>query len=170
MASGAGKFAALILLILNVILYFVVISISAWAANHGIERSHETASVLSPPTRIFPIYYPFGNMATGFVVILSLLAGVVGFTTSITGIQNVVQYDAPNLYAAAASSLITWLLTLLAMGFSCKEIDLGWTDGNLRTLEVMLIILSGTQLLCTGAIHAGVEQVSAADRMYGGRV
>lgn len=74
------------------------------------------ASVLYPPARIFPIYYPFGNLATGFVVIFSLIAGVVGFTTSITGVTNVLQWNAPNLNAAAASSLISWLLTLLAMG------------------------------------------------------
>lgn len=55
-------------------------------------------------------------MATGYVVIMSLLAGVVGFTTSVSGINNVLQWDTPNLHAAAASSLVTWLLTLLAMG------------------------------------------------------
>ncbi|KAL2469972.1 AWPM-19-like family protein [Abeliophyllum distichum] len=160
MASGAGKSASFVLLILNVFLYFIVIAIAAWAVNHGIEHSHETASVLPIPARIFPIYYPFGNMATGYVVILSLLAGVVGFTTSVTGINNVIQWDAPNLHAAAASSLVTWLLTLLAMGLACKEINIGWTESNLRTLETLLIIGSGTQLFCTAAIHAGVAGVA----------
>lgn len=55
-------------------------------------------------------------MATGFVVILSLIAGVVGFTTSVIGIGNVIQWNAPNLHAAASSSLLSLLLTLLAMG------------------------------------------------------
>ncbi|GFQ05952.1 hypothetical protein PHJA_002739200 [Phtheirospermum japonicum] len=116
MASGAGKSAAFMLLILNVFLYLILIAIAAWAVNHGIEKSHKTASVLSLPARIFPIYYPFGNLATGFVVILSLVAGVVGFTTSVTGISSVIQWNAPNLHAAATSSLVSWLLTLLAMG------------------------------------------------------
>jgi len=74
------------------------------------------ASVLSLPARIFPIYFPMGNMTTGFFVILSLIAGVVGFTTSLTGLNNIFQWDAPNLHAAAMSSLTTWALTLLAMG------------------------------------------------------
>lgn len=74
------------------------------------------ASVLSLSARIFPIDYPFGNMATGFAVIMSLIAGVVGFTTSITGIYNLTQWNVPNMHAAAASSIVTWLLTLLAMG------------------------------------------------------
>lgn len=55
-------------------------------------------------------------MATGFFVVFSLLAGVVGMGTSLSGINNVLQWDLPNLNAAAASSLITWSLTLLAMG------------------------------------------------------
>ncbi|KAL3626196.1 hypothetical protein CASFOL_029745 [Castilleja foliolosa] len=159
MASGAGKSAAFMLLILNVFLYLILIAIATWAVNHGIEKSHETASVLSLPARIFPIYYPFGNSATGFVVLLSLLAGIVGFTTSITGISNVIQWNAPNLHAAASSSLVSWLLTLLAMGFACKEIDIGWSDSNLRTLETILILLSGTQLFCTAAIYIGVGDV-----------
>ncbi|KAL2229844.1 uncharacterized protein LOC105171413 [Sesamum indicum] len=166
MASGAGKSAAFALLVLNVILYFIVIAVAAWAVNHGIERSHETASVLSLPARIFPIYYPFGNMATGFVVFFSLIAGVVGFSTSITGINNVIQWNVPNLHAAATSSLISWMLTMLAMGFACKEIDIGWTESNLRTLETILILVSGTQMFCTAAIYIGIDDAVARDRTY----
>lgn len=141
------------------------------------------------------------------------------------------QWNGPNLHAAASSSLITWSLTLLAMGWgktnpsseifclfaiflfwktllliivlawpdrvACKEINIGWTQSNLvyiyilyssalfllknfqeteimdflcvvwlfvqRALEVLLIILSGTQLFCTGAIHAGASEVVALE-------
>ncbi|KAL7144620.1 hypothetical protein ABFS83_07G024500 [Erythranthe nasuta] len=166
MASGAGKSAAFSLLVLNIFLYFIIIIIAAWAANHGIEISHEKAYVLAIPARIFPIYYPFGNMATGFVVISSLIAGVVGFATSIVGINHVMQWNAPNLHAAATSSLVSLLLTVLAMGFACKEIDIGWTDSNLRTLETILIMVSGTQLFCTAAIHIGVHDVVWRDGEY----
>ncbi|XP_057485198.1 membrane protein PM19L-like [Actinidia eriantha] len=169
MASGAGKSAAFILLILNLILYLIIIIVSGWAANHGIKRARETASILSIPARIFPIYFPFGNVATGFFVIFSLIAGVVGFVTSLTGIHNVIQWTAPNLHAAAASSLTTWSLTLLAMGLACKEINVGWTDSNLRTLETIVILVSGTQLFCMGAIHAGIEDV-VARQTFRGRV
>ncbi|KAI3829685.1 hypothetical protein L1987_03813 [Smallanthus sonchifolius] len=106
-------------------------------------------------------------MATGYVVILSLLAGVVGFTTSITGMSNAAQWDASNLYAASASSLITWSLTLLAMGFACKEIEIGWSGTTLRALEAVLITVSGSQLFGMIAIHAGIEELS---RYGGGRV
>ncbi|XP_057417926.1 membrane protein PM19L [Lotus japonicus] len=159
MASAGSKSAASFILALNLFLYFIVIVIASWAVNHGIHRSKEAASVLSPPAKLFPIYFPMGNMATGFFVILTLIAGVVGFTTSLTGLHNILQWNAPNLHAAAMSSLATWVLTLLAMGFACKEIELGWTDSNLRTLEVITIIVSATQLLCTGVIHVGVSEV-----------
>ncbi|KAK2646865.1 hypothetical protein Ddye_022060 [Dipteronia dyeriana] len=171
MASGGGsKSAAFILLILNLGLYFIVTIIAAWAANHGIEKSHDAASVLSPPARIFPIYFPFGNMATGFFIIFSLLAGVVGVASCLTGLTNVLQWNVPCLNAAAASSFIAWSLTLLAMGLACKEINIGYTDSNLRTLEVMTIIVSATQLFCTGAIHTGAEEAARQLNQLRGRV
>ncbi|KAJ6904084.1 membrane protein PM19L-like [Populus alba x Populus x berolinensis] len=170
MASGASKSAAFMLLILNMGLYFLMIVIGSWAINHGIVRSREAAAILTIPARIFPIYFPMGNLATGFFIILSLLAGVVGFTSSITGLHNVSLWNAPNLHAAYASSLASLSLTLLSMGFACKEIDISWTDSVLRTLEVVTIIVSGTQLLCTGAIHVGVEDMVSRQRNLGGRV
>ncbi|GLT81484.1 hypothetical protein SLA2020_528670 [Shorea laevis] len=152
------KSAALMLLFLNLFLYLIIIVIASWAVNHAIERTHETASVLAIPARIFPMWFPMGNLATGFFVIFTLIAGVVGIATSLTGIGNVLQWDRANLNAAAGSSLLSWALTLLAMGFACKEMDIGWTDANLRTLEAVTIIASATQLFCTGAIHAAAAQ------------
>ncbi|GMI96164.1 hypothetical protein like AT5G18970 [Hibiscus trionum] len=157
MGSGGSKSTALMLLVLNLGLYIIVTIIAGWAVNYAIERTHETASVLLIPARIFPIYFPMGNMATGLFVIFSLVAGVVGVATSVTGLTNVLQWDGPNLGAAAASSLLTWALSMLATGLACKEIYIGWTDANLRTLEVMTVITSATQLFCTAAIHSSAE-------------
>lgn len=119
------------LLILNMGLYFFMIIISSWIINHGIVRSRESAAILTIPARIFPIYFPMGNLATGFFVILSLLAGVVGFTSSVTGLYNLFLWNAPSIHATYASSLASLSLTLLAMGFACKEINIGWTDSVL---------------------------------------
>lgn len=47
MAFGAGRSAAVALLILNVILYFIITAIAAWAVNHGIEKTHKTGTSLS---------------------------------------------------------------------------------------------------------------------------
>ncbi|CAK9180881.1 unnamed protein product [Ilex paraguariensis] len=175
---------------------------------------------LSIPARIFPIYFPFGNMATGFFIIFSLIAGVVGFITSVTGITNIIQSNLSNLHAAAASSLITWSLTLLAMGEKdhwrkshnhdgsnvlvksnptktqkkpkktlvikhakltsgyekVRRVFWGFGFGEffiheiMRSLETLMIILSGTQLFCMGTIHVGVEDVISRQRIRGGRV
>lgn len=46
MASEGPKSAALILLTLNLVLYFIVIVIASWAMNHGIQRSKETGNSL----------------------------------------------------------------------------------------------------------------------------
>ncbi|CAH9099532.1 unnamed protein product [Cuscuta europaea] len=149
MASNRSA-APNVLLIANAILYLIVIVISSWGVNHAIAKSYKTASIMEMPARIFPIYFPFGNLATGFVIIYSLIAGTVGFMTSITGIiHNLGQPKSSDLHSDVAFSLISWLLTLLAMGLACKEISLGWTDSTLRTLEIILIILSGTQLFST---------------------
>ncbi|XP_054806392.1 membrane protein PM19L-like [Prosopis cineraria] len=162
MASGGSKSVASILLVLNLVLYVVITVIASWAVNHGIEHSRETASRLPIPARIFPIYFPIGNMATGFFILFSLTAGVVGITTSLTGLHNLSQWNAPNLNAAAVSSFTTWAFTVLAMGFACKEIELGWTHSNLRTLEIFTIIVTATQMLCTGVIHVGVSESPSA--------
>lgn len=71
---------------------------------------------VSPPVRLFPIYFPIGNLATGFFVIFALLAGVVGVSTSLTGLHDVSQGYPASMMSAAAASIVTWTLTLLAMG------------------------------------------------------
>lgn len=126
------------------------------------------ASVLSIPARIFPIYFPMGNMATGFFVIFSLLAGVVGIATSITGITNTIQWNTSHLYSAAASSLITWSLTLLAMGWTIFPIfyfynyflfTLKFTRHDLAgSCSFSLVILFPADLLVRRFIEVGQTQ------------
>ncbi|CAN1350244.1 Membrane protein PM19L [Linum perenne] len=153
MASGASRSASLLLLILNILFYFIIIVVASWAVNHAIIRSHEAV-------------FPMGNMATGVFVIISLLAGIVGITTSFIGIQNVLVSNAANLHAAASSSLTSLALTLLAMGDRRNLVQhLFYVFLKQRILEVVTIIVSATQLLCTGALHAGVEEVEARLRI-----
>ncbi|CAI0559987.1 unnamed protein product [Linum tenue] len=149
------------------LLYFIIIVIASWAINHAILRTKMAASVLSIPARIFPIFFPMGNMATGFFVVISLLAGIVGITTSLTGIQNVMVSNAANLHAAASSSLTSLALTLLAMGYAFCCCFFQCQNCKQRTLEVITIVVSATQLLCTGALHAGAEEVETRRRILG---
>ncbi|GAB4843490.1 hypothetical protein Ancab_013451 [Ancistrocladus abbreviatus] len=161
MVSETPRETASMFLLLNFFLYIVVMIVAAWAAHHMIERSREAASVHPLPDHIFPIYFPMGNRGTGFFIIFSLLVGVLGVATSFTGVLNVMEGDAHNLYAAAYSSIITCALTFLAMGLACKEMNMGKTDSNLRALETVMIILSGTQLLCTGALYVGANEAAS---------
>ncbi|OVA20087.1 AWPM-19-like [Macleaya cordata] len=159
MAAGAAKSLAFFLLFINLVMYGIVSIIAGWALQYGINHTYEKASTLVMPAHLFPIYFPIGNMATGFFVMFSLIAGLVGIATSISGINSILQWNAPNLLSAATTSIITWSLTLLAMGLACKEINIGDRGSNLRALETFTFILSGTQLVCMGAIHAGVKDV-----------
>ncbi|KAJ8622612.1 hypothetical protein MRB53_031141 [Persea americana] len=101
-------------------------------------------------------------MATGFFVVFSLIAGLVGIASSVAGISNIIEWNMSNLLAAATTSFTSWSLTLLAMGFACKEISKGRTEANLRTLEALIIILTGSQLLCVLAIYSGIGTVRAS--------
>ncbi|XP_058077055.1 membrane protein PM19L [Magnolia sinica] len=169
MPAGGQKSMAFLLLAINLAMYFIVTVIAGWAINHSIESMPQTAASLEIPVRLFPIYFPMGNMATGFFVVFSLIAGLVGIASSITGLNNIVQWNVANLMSAATFSIIAWGLTVLAMGLACKEINIGGRDGALRTLEALTVILSGTQLLCVGAIHAGIPAVSRS-HPWGGAI
>ncbi|KAK1278158.1 hypothetical protein QJS04_geneDACA007336 [Acorus gramineus] len=57
-------------------------------------------------------------MATGFFVFFSLIAGLVGIAASVSGLNNVLQWNTSNLLSSAASSIMAWSLTLLAMGLT----------------------------------------------------
>nr|CAD1833658.1 unnamed protein product [Ananas comosus var. bracteatus] len=160
MAAAGPESAAVTLLFLNLIMYVIVAIIAGWALNYGVDETPHALSGLTPPARLFPIYFPIGNLSTGFFVIFSLIAGVVGSATSLTGLLDVSRSKPASLLSAAAFSVITWALTLLAMGLACKEISISWRPASLRTLETLTIILSGTQLLCAGAIHAGASAAS----------
>ncbi|RLN30911.1 uncharacterized protein C2845_PM05G25210 [Panicum miliaceum] len=169
MASGGQRSMASALLFLNLIMYVVVAAIAGWAINYSIDESRNSLQGVSPPVRLFPIYFPIGNLVTGFFVIFALIAGVVGISTSLTGLHDVNQGFPANMMSAAAAALVTWTLTLLAMGLACKEISVSWRPASLRTLEAFTIILTGTQLLCAGSLHAGAH-AAILTTPIGGRV
>ncbi|CAN6452799.1 unnamed protein product [Victoria cruziana] len=159
------------LLMLNLAMYAVVCAIAGWAVNYSINESYDAASRLSYPLRLFPIYFPMGNMATGLFVLFALLAGVVGVGSSIAGILSIKEERAGSWASGASFALVAWALTILSMGLACKEIDLKGRNASLRTLEAFTIILSGTQLFCVGAFHSGVDSIlSDQRRRQAGRV
>ncbi|XP_022883820.1 uncharacterized protein LOC111400654 [Olea europaea var. sylvestris] len=90
---------------------------------------------------------------TGLLLVLNfcmyaIVLGIGGWA------MNMVSYTS-SLPAAISATTIAWTLTLLAIGFACKEIELQIRNARLesRSMEAFLIILSATQLLCIAAIQ-----------------
>ncbi|MCD7451658.1 hypothetical protein HAX54_012979 [Datura stramonium] len=84
---------------------------------------------------------------------LFLIAGVVGVASSLCGFNHIHHWNIDSLQAAASAATISWSLTLLAMGFARKEIELELRNARLKTMEAFLIILCFTQLVYIAAIH-----------------
>ncbi|XP_041027563.1 membrane protein PM19L-like [Juglans microcarpa x Juglans regia] len=153
MAGQQMKPVAGLLLALNFCMYVIILGISGWAMNRAIDHGFIIGPGFDLPAHFSPIYFPMGNAATGFFVMFALLAGVVGAASALSGLNHLRTWNAQSLPSAATAALIAWTLTVLAMGFACKEIELRIRNARLRTMESFLIILSATQLLYIAAIH-----------------
>ncbi|XVF27398.1 hypothetical protein REPUB_Repub14bG0103500 [Reevesia pubescens] len=156
MANAAMKPVATLLLFLNLCMYVIVLGIGAWAMNIAIERGFIIGAGFELPAHFSPIYFPMGNAATGFFVTYAMLAGVVGVASAIAGINHIRSWNASSLPSAASIAGVAWTLTLLAMGFACKEIELEIRNARLRTMEAFSIILTVTQLFYIVVIHGAV--------------
>ncbi|XP_010052117.2 membrane protein PM19L [Eucalyptus grandis] len=149
------KPVASVLLLLNFCMFAIVLGISGWAMNKAIDHGFIIGPGFDLPAHFSPIYFPMGNAATGFFVTFSLIAGVVGVASVIAGVNHVRSWNFYSLPSAASTAAIAWTLTLLAMGFAAKEIELRIRNSRLRTMEAFMIILSVTQLIYIAAIHGG---------------
>ncbi|XP_051133778.1 membrane protein PM19L [Andrographis paniculata] len=158
MAGGQLKPVAGLLLFLNLCMYVIVLGIGGWAMDRAIDHGFIIGPGLNLPAHFSPIFFPMGNSATGFFVMFAILASVVGVAAAIVGLNHIWLWDAGSSAAAVSAASIAWTLTLLAMGFGCKEIELHVRNARLRTMEAFMIILSATQLLYIAAIHGGVSR------------
>lgn len=157
MAEGQMKSVASLLLLLNICMYAIILGIGGWAMNRAINYGFVIGEGFNLPAHFSPIYFPMGNAATGFFVTFSLLAGVVGAASVLAGINHVQTWTAESLPSAASVAAIAWTLTLLALGFACKEIQRGPRNARLRTMEAFMFILSATQLFYIAAIHGAAS-------------
>ncbi|XP_052202451.1 membrane protein PM19L-like isoform X2 [Diospyros lotus] len=153
MAGQQLRPVASLLLVLNFCMYVIVLGIGGWAMNRAIDHGFIIGPGFNLPAHFSPIFFPMGNAATGFLVVFSLLAGVVGAASLIAGLSHLRFWNSDSLPAAASAATIAWSLTVLAMGFACKEIQQEIRNARLRTMEAFLIILSATQLLYIAVIH-----------------
>ncbi|KAG4146383.1 hypothetical protein ERO13_D05G153900v2 [Gossypium hirsutum] len=155
MANDQMKPVAGLLLFLNFCMYVIVLGIGGWAVNKAIDHGFIIGPGFELPAHFSPIYFSMGNAATGFFVTFAMLAGVVGVASAIAGINHIRSWHASSLPSAASVAGVAWTLTLLAMGFACKQIDLEIRNARLRTMEAFIIILTVTQLFYIAAIHGG---------------
>eukprot|EP00252_Welwitschia_mirabilis_P012285 TRINITY_DN2726_c0_g2_i1.p1 TRINITY_DN2726_c0_g2~~TRINITY_DN2726_c0_g2_i1.p1 ORF type:complete len:188 (+),score=28.49 TRINITY_DN2726_c0_g2_i1:117-680(+) len=155
MAYAGVKSVAGVLLLLNFCMYVVVAAISGWALNKTLDHSYTIAGGRGLPFGFSPIYFPMGNPATGFLIIFALIAGVVGAGSCLSGLHHLRVWTEQSLASSASSAMTSWALTLLAMGLACKEAHVGDRNTKLKTVESLLIVLSGTQLFYMLLIHAG---------------
>lgn len=129
------------LLFINFVLYIAILGIAAWAINKAINQGWEALSY---------------NPATFYLVIFALLAGVVGVAAKLSGAHHLRVWHHDSLAGSNAAAFIAWLITLLAVGFACKEISLGGVDYiQLKALEALVILVAITQLFYLMGVGAG---------------
>ncbi|XP_022715671.1 uncharacterized protein LOC111274915 [Durio zibethinus] len=155
MANDQMKPVAALLLFLNFCMYVIILGIGGWSVNKAIDHGFIIGPGFELPAHFSPINFPMGNAATGFFVTFAMLAGVVGVASAIAGLNHIRSWNASSLPSAASIAGIAWTLTVLAMGFACKEIELEIRNARLRTMEAFSIILTVTQLFYIAAIHGG---------------
>lgn len=157
MGAIVVKSLAGFLLLLNFCMFVTVAGIAGWALNKAIDHDYVTGPRRTLPVgfSFSPVFFPIGNEATGFMVIFSLIAGVVGAASCLSGLHHLRVWTAESLASSASSATTAWALTLLAMGLACKEIHLEGRIPKLIALESFVIILSATKLLYIVLIHAG---------------
>ncbi|CAM0944367.1 unnamed protein product [Alopecurus aequalis] len=130
------------LLCINLVMHAAVLGIAGWSINKFIDR--ETHRHLG------------GNTATGYLLVFSLMAGVVGACSVLPGLLHVrAPWRRESLATAASTGLVSWALSALAFGLASKHITLGNRGRRLRTLEAFITISTLTQLLYLILLHAG---------------
>eukprot|EP01018_Ginkgo_biloba_P010084 Gb_35398 [translate_table: standard] len=163
MALGGIRSVAGFILLLNFWMYVIVCAIAGWALNRAINHHIITGAGIPLPNPYTSLYFPIGNEATGFFIIFTLIAGVVGAGSCLSGIHHIRSWTTESLTSSISSTMTAWSLTLLAMGLACKEIHVHGRNARLKTLESFVIILSATQLLYILFIHTGLF----GERLYG---
>jgi hypothetical protein len=100
-----------------------------------------------------------GNAVTSTFLMIALIASVVGMAASLAGAHHLRLWRTETLAAAAATALIAWLLTLLAMGIACKEIH----TGGYRNKRLVSICCRGPFIF--PSLGAALFYVNFADLM-----
>jgi hypothetical protein len=149
--AGLGRGLATPLLVINFCLYLIAAILAGWALNRNFDAPLGRGEGA------------VGNVVTqSFFLPITLIACMVGLASVLAGVHHMRLFRSDSLAAAAAASLIAWLLVLLAMGLACKQIH---TGGNLprrlKVVEAFMIILALFELLYLLSLHAGFGRMGS---------
>ncbi|KAJ7535429.1 hypothetical protein O6H91_12G033100 [Diphasiastrum complanatum] len=127
------------LLFLKFAAYAVLLGLAGWALNEQLDKKLHG-----------------GNAATPYLIIFSLITGAVGLASVTLGYLSLSGKPESNA-VAAASGLVAWVLSLLALGLAAKQIHVGKVHNKrLKALEAFAVIVSGIELLYLIAAHVGL--------------
>ncbi|KAJ7558908.1 hypothetical protein O6H91_04G061500 [Diphasiastrum complanatum] len=117
------------LLLLNFAAYTVLLALAGWALNEMLDNKLHG-----------------GNAATLYLIVFSLIAGVVGVASVVLGFLSL--SGTPETKAVAVTSgLVAWVLSLLALGLAAKQIHIGKVHNKrLRALEAFAIIVAADEV------------------------
>lgn len=143
--AGVGRGMATPLLAINFILYLVAACFAGWALNRNFDAADGTGKGA------------VGNNVTQSAFLpIALIACMVGLASVLAGVHHMRLFRSESHAAAAATSLVAWVLVLLAMGLACKEIHTGgYRPKRLRVVEGLMISLAVLELAYLLALHAG---------------
>ncbi|KAG0556604.1 hypothetical protein KC19_11G066500 [Ceratodon purpureus] len=145
MAFGIGKGLTAPLMLVNFCLYFIAACLAGSILNRNLDANIGRNDDVQ-----------IGNVVTVVFIPIALIASMVGLASVLAGARHLSIWRSDSLAAAASTSLIAWLLTLLAMGIACKEIHTGYgRSKRLKTLEAFMIILALFEFLYLLTLQAG---------------
>ncbi|KAJ7535437.1 hypothetical protein O6H91_12G033800 [Diphasiastrum complanatum] len=128
------------ILLVNLVLYCILLGLAGWAFNEFIDGKLVDINAASP-----------------YLIIFSILSGVLGITSVVCGLQTLsgkTENNAAAISAASATGLAAWGVTLIALGLASKQIHIGLIHNKkLKVLEAFAIILAGAQLLYLIVAH-----------------
>ncbi|KAL2635582.1 hypothetical protein R1flu_007061 [Riccia fluitans] len=151
--AGVGRMVNGPLHALDLCLAAVVLGLAAWMM--------ERAIGFGPPARaggpgsiaLSPFVGFGGNAATPWLVVFSLIAGMVTIASVITALHHVRVWTPSSGAAAQAASWIAWLLLILPFCLAWKQIRIGTVPRRWKVLESFVIILTFTKFFSTLALY-----------------
>lgn len=146
--AGIGRLLAAPLILFNLACAIIILGLAGRSLDRAISRGGGSFG---------------GNGATQYLVLFSLIAGVVAIASYITALHHMRVWDANSGSASQAAGWIAWLLLIVAFCLAWKEIHIGGREVKLKVLEAFVIILTVTHLIYTLVLHLGDHGEAGSD-------